>query len=104
MRALEQQTEAQREAAERRARYERWNAKAKASVVHPDYGKVIVPCASPFAAVRCAAEVWGVNWLKIIDAQVWACKGVEWSNGKEKQGREAQRYELCGCFAPEAAG
>ena len=44
---------------------------AKARVIDQKRGEVIVPCASPFAAILCAAEVWKCDWTEIIHAEVW---------------------------------
>lgn len=58
---------------ERRRCRERWNAPGRAVVSHPQYYAVIVPCASPLAALHCAAEIWGCTWLDVTDAKVrWA--------------------------------
>lgn len=57
--------------AERRTRECRWKAPARARVVHPDYGAVVVPHCSNLAAVMNAAEVWRCEWTEIMDAQVW---------------------------------
>lgn len=51
------------ELAERR-RHDRWAAKGRARVALPGRKAVVVPCASPFAAIQCAAELWGVPWQK----------------------------------------
>lgn len=51
----------------------RWSAKGKAKVLHPMWGEVIVPCASGLAAVQCAAEIWNVDPVQIMDARVEAC-------------------------------
>lgn len=60
--------------AERRDRMRRWNYPGKARVIHPKYGELIVPCASPLSALHCAAEVWGVDVLEITgDGEVWVC-------------------------------
>lgn len=57
----------------RRNRRHRWEAKGLARVTHPNYGTVVVPCASPFAALKCAAEVWRCKWVVISkDATVTA--------------------------------
>ncbi|MGF0006563.1 hypothetical protein ACQRBP_04320 [Eubacteriales bacterium SGI.150] len=58
------------EAAER-SRRARWSAKGAARVIHPSRGTIVVPCGSPYAALLCAAEVWGCDWLDIRDAKVW---------------------------------
>ena len=58
--------------AERRARELRWRAPNVATVRHPRFGKVVVPCGSPTAAVRCAAEYWGCAATEIYDATVFA--------------------------------
>lgn len=57
--------------AEERARRIRWAHKCKARVVDEERGEIIVPCASPFAAILCAAEVWKCDWAEIIHAKVW---------------------------------
>lgn len=57
--------------AREREREQRWSAKARARVVHPKYGQVIVPHHSNFAAVLNAAEYWGCDWLEVLDAEVW---------------------------------
>ena len=54
-----------------RARSERWAAKPRATVAHPDHGSVTVPHGSKLQALQCAAEIWGVDWLEIRDAEVW---------------------------------
>ena len=33
---------------------------------------MVVPHVSNLAAVMNAAEVWGCDWVKILDAEVWA--------------------------------
>lgn len=63
------------EASRKRERNERWSAQGKAIVQHPAYGAVIVPAASKFAAICCAAEVWGCDWMDIRDAKSVAAKG-----------------------------
>lgn len=57
--------------AKEREREQRWNAKGRARVVHPKYGKVIVPHHSNFAAILNAAEYWGCDWLEVLGAEVW---------------------------------
>ena len=54
-----------------RSRLERWAAHGNARVIHPIRGTVVVPCRSKFAAILCAAEVWGCRWTEIDDAGVW---------------------------------
>ena len=54
-----------------REREQRWKAQGAARVVHPIRGTVVVPCSSKFAALLCAAEVWGCNWADLGDAEVW---------------------------------
>lgn len=56
---------------EERSRRDRWAAKGAAEVTHPVFGTVVVPCASPFSAIKCAAEVWGCSWKDITNAGVW---------------------------------
>ena len=63
--------ERNRRRAEETSRRNRWSFKTKARVVHPDHGEAIVPAASPFAAIQCAAEVWKVDWVTVLDAEVW---------------------------------
>jgi hypothetical protein len=58
--------------AEKLARKHRWEFPGKVRVVHPKFGEVIVPGASPYAAILCAAEKWGCPWAEITDAKVWA--------------------------------
>ena len=58
--------------AERLARKHRWEFPGKVRVVHPKCGEVIVPGASPYAAILCAAEKWKCDWAEIMDAKVWA--------------------------------
>lgn len=60
--------------AERRTRECRWNAPARARVIHPVYGTVVVPHCSNLAAIQNAAEVWRCDWTEISDAQVWAAE------------------------------
>lgn len=43
---------------------------ARARVTHPVHGEIIVPCASPLAAVMCAAEAWGCDWAEVLDSEV----------------------------------
>lgn len=69
--SLQAEIEENRRRAEEQSRKNRWEFKGKARVVHPKYGEVIVPAPSPFAAMLCAAEVWGIDWLEIKDAKVW---------------------------------
>ena len=61
-----------RERAKKIARRNRWAFPGKVRVVHPKYGEVIVPGASKFAAILCAAEKWKCDWAEITDAEVWA--------------------------------
>ena len=42
-----------------RSRMERWNAKGRSCVVHPERGAVVVPHSSNLAALMNAAEYWG---------------------------------------------
>lgn len=53
------------ELAERR-RHDRWAAKGRARVALPGRKAVVVPCASPFAAIQCAAELWGIPWHEAV--------------------------------------
>lgn len=52
-----------------RARRERWQASGCARVVSREYGTVVVPHGSNFAALLNAAEVWGCDWTEIRDAE-----------------------------------
>lgn len=61
-----------RRSAEERARFHRWNVPGKSRVTHPDHGSVVVPHISNLAAIMNAVEVWGCDWVKILDAEVWA--------------------------------
>lgn len=67
--------EATRAAAAQRARIHRWRAPGRARVIHPDHGSIVVPHSSNLAAILNAAEVWGCDWVKILDAEVWAAPG-----------------------------
>ena len=66
-----------RAAAARRARIHRWSVPGRARVTHPAHGAVVVPHCSNLAAILNAAEVWGCNWVEILDAQVWAAQGEQ---------------------------
>lgn len=56
---------------EKRARVNRWMAKGKSRVSHPEHGSVIVPHLSKLAAIENAAEFWKCEVLDIIqDASV----------------------------------
>lgn len=57
--------------AEERDRKHRWAAPGAARVTDPKRGTVVVPCQSPFAAILCAAEVWGCNWVEVLGSEVW---------------------------------
>ena len=62
--------EKRQEAAAERERELRWKAQTSARVVHPLYGELVVPNRSNFAAILCAAEVWGVDWSEVLNAEV----------------------------------
>lgn len=66
-----------RKAAEERARIHRWRVPGRSRVTHPAHGSVVVPHCSNLAAILNAAEVWGCNWVEILDAQVWAAQGEQ---------------------------
>lgn len=69
-----------RSEAKRRNRRLRWEAKGLARVAHPQYGTVVVPCASPLSAVMCAAEVWRCRRAAIIaDAEVTAARPYDFA-------------------------
>lgn len=80
--------------AQLRERERRWSYPGKARVIHPKHGELIVPCASPLAALTCAAEVWGVDLLDITEeGEVWACDQTlqaaprpEWKGENNEQG------------------
>ena len=57
-------------AAEERNRAERWNAPGRSKVTHPKYGTIVVPHRSNLSAIINAAEVWGCDWVEILDAEV----------------------------------
>lgn len=61
------------QSAEDRERKIRWSYTDKSSVSHSEHGSVIVPHGSNLSALRCAADVWGVDWLSILDARVEKC-------------------------------
>lgn len=68
--------------AQERQRERRYNTTARARVVHPEYGSVVVPCVSGLAAVMNAAEVWKCDWVTIIDAAV---ENMELTAPEEKE-------------------
>jgi hypothetical protein len=74
-RRIAQDDENRHRIARQRSRRERWAAKGTARVEHPAHGSVVVPHRSNFSAVLNAAEVWGCDWIEIIDAKVWAAPG-----------------------------
>ena len=49
-----------------RRRNDRWAAHGRARVTRPGNRTVVVPCASPFAAIQCAAELCGVPWQEVV--------------------------------------
>lgn len=61
------------EQAQLRAYWERWSKTAKARVTHPVFGSVIVPCGSCFASILCAADIWNVPFVSLLDARVEDC-------------------------------
>ena len=63
-----------RMAPKERSRVHRWSAPGKARVVHPAHGTVVVPCASPYAAILNAAEFWRCDRTELADARVWAAE------------------------------
>ena len=54
--------------------HDRWAAHGRARVALPGRKAVVVPCASPFAAIQCAAELWGVPWQEVVNGArvMWA--------------------------------
>ena len=66
-----------RRAAEERSRIHRWQVPGSSWVVHQAHGAVVVPHASNLAAVMNAAEMWGCDWVTILDAEVWAADPSE---------------------------
>lgn len=59
--------------AKTRAYIERWSKPAKARVVHPTHGSIIVPCGSGLSSIMCAADIWKVPWDTLMDARVEHC-------------------------------
>ncbi len=59
-----------RDAGLRRGWDYRWSAPTIARVVDPTRGTVVVPSRSKYAALLCAAEVWGCRWTELDGAQV----------------------------------
>ena len=55
---------------EERARRDRWSAAVEVRVKHRKYGEAVVPYASGFAALLCAADVWRCDWMEIRDAEI----------------------------------
>lgn len=49
-----------------RRRNDRWAAHGRARVTRQGNMTVVVPCASPFAAIQCAAELWGIPWHEAV--------------------------------------
>ena len=66
-----------RAAAARRARIHRWSRPRQGQSNTPGPRSVVVPHCSNLAAILNAAEVWGCNWVEILDAQVWAAQGEQ---------------------------
>ena len=66
-----------RREAEARARFHRWQAPGRSTVVHPAHGAIVVPHASNLAAILNAAEVWRCDWATILDAEVGAADPAE---------------------------
>lgn len=64
-----------------RDRRQRWAAKGRVRVTHPDHGSVVVPNSSNFVALLNAAEVWGCDWLELRDAVI---QGVDRSEPVSK--------------------
>ena len=58
--------------AEAAARRDRWAAEGRSKVTHPRFGSIVVPHCSRLGALKNAAELWGVHWMEISDAEVWA--------------------------------
>lgn len=61
----------ERAAAIERSRKMRWKAPGAAKVTDKLRGSVVVPHASKFAALLCAAEVWWCSWMDLEGASVW---------------------------------
>ena len=55
----------------RRQEMEIWNARGTATVKHPWYGAVVVPCLTKYAALLCAARYWGIDINALKNAEVW---------------------------------
>jgi hypothetical protein len=85
-----------REARERiariRARQRRWMAPGKSTVIHPRYGKVVVPHSSNLAAFDNAAEFWHVPREERM-AFLHEARCVEWRPG---DGPVRRPKEFCG--------
>lgn len=64
------QWRAAHERAVQRNREYRWNAAGRAQVVHPRYWELVVPHGSNLEAIMNAAEIWGCDWLELLDAEV----------------------------------
>jgi len=71
---------AQRIVLAQRARDLRWAAKCRVTLRHPDFGSIEVPHGSNFAALLCAAEAWGVDWMRIREGITFE----PWRPGEEK--------------------
>ena len=70
-----------------RRRNDRWAAHGRARVALPGRKAVVVPCASPFAAIQCAAELWGVPWQEVVHGA-----RVMWAPGGENPIAHRARY------------
>ena len=68
-----------------RSLMERWNAKGRSCVVHPERGAVVVPHSSNLTALLNAAEYWGCDWLEIRDAEVRIAKPEDGPAVKPKE-------------------
>lgn len=75
------------EEAKAKGRAIRWTAKGRARVTHPEYGSVIVPHMSNFAALENAAEFWKRDVLEIIP-----CATVEWIPDTEGPVRRPKEF------------
>ena len=70
-----------------KGRIQRWTAKGKARVTHPDYGSVIVPHMSNFAALENAAEFWKCDVREIMHTAK-----VEWVAENEGPVRRPREF------------
>ena len=78
------------ELAERR-RNDRWAAHGRARVALPGRKAVVVPCASPFSAIQCAAELRGVPWQEVLRGARVLCPPQETEKDTACEDRQTRR-------------